>query len=277
MTITRAATTQPSTTEPSTTGYDDLGSSDPTLVLLPGWCGDRDVFDAMAAALAAHHRVLVCDLRGHGGNAHQAGDFDSEQQLDDLVALLDGRGVGCIVPVTLSHAGWFGIGLRRRLGAARVPGIVFVDWMVLGTPPGFTDALAGLQDAQAWQQVRGALFGMWTEGVDSPAVHRYVGRMGSYGFDHWSRAGREIAASFAAHGAPLDALAGLDAPSRALHLYAQPQDDGYLEAQQAAAARLGWFEVVRLDAHSHFPMLEDPEAVASHVTRFVTGLQGAVE
>jgi hypothetical protein len=258
-------------------GYDALGSGKPTLMLLPGWCGDRDVFDAMATALAEHHHVLVCDLRGQGGNAGQTGDFDSEQQLDDLVALLDQVGVEQVVPVTLSHAGWFGVGLRRRLGAARVPGLVFVDWMVLGTPPGFTDALAGLQDPHSWHEVRGALFGLWTEGVESPAVHRYVGRMGGYGFDHWSRAGREIAASFAAHGTPLDALARLDSPTPALHLYAQPQDDAHLAAQQDAAARLGWFDVMRLDAHSHFPMLEDPTMVASHVTRFVAGLPGADE
>jgi pimeloyl-ACP methyl ester carboxylesterase len=255
-----------------TTGYDDLGNGDPTLVLIPGWCGDRDVFDAMAASLAEHHRVLVCDLRGHGGNAHQTGDFDSEQQLDDLVALIDECGADQVVPVTLSHAGWFGIGLRRRLGSERVAGLVLVDWMVLGTPPGFTDALGGLQDPQAWQDVRGALFGMWTDGVDSPAVHRYVGCMGGYGYDHWRRAGREIAASFAVHGTPLHALAGLDAPPPTLHLYAQPRDDGYLAAQQEAASRLEWFHVVRLEAQSHFPMLEDPATVTSHVARFASGL-----
>lgn len=256
-------------------GYDDLGSSEPALVLLPGWCGDRDVFDAMARDLAGQRRVVVCDLRGHGGNAGQTDDFDSEQQLDDLVALLDALGIDRVVPVTLSHAGWFGIGLRRRLGAARVPGIVFVDWMVLGTPPGFTDALAGLQDPHAWGQVRDALFGMWTDGVESPAVHRYVGCMGGYGFEHWSRAGREIASSFATHGTPLDALARLDPPPATLHVYAQPRDGGYLAAQQEAASRLGWFDVVRLDAHSHFPMLEVPGTVAGRVHEFVESLDPA--
>ena len=265
-------TTQTTARATAPTGYDDLGAGDPTLVLLPGWCGDRDVFDAMAASLAEHHRVLVCDLRGQGGNAHQTGDFDSERQLDDLVAVLEDCRAERIVPVTLSHAGWFGIGLRRRLGPERVPGLVFLDWMVLGTPPGFTDALGGLQDAEAWQQVRGALFDMWTDGVESPAVHRYVGCMAGYGFEHWSRAGREIASSFATEGAPLDALARLDVPTPTLHLYAQPHDDGHLTAQQEAAARLGWFDVVRLDAQSHFPMLEVPQAAAARVHEFVGSL-----
>jgi pimeloyl-ACP methyl ester carboxylesterase len=251
--------------------YDDLGHGDPALLLLPGWCGDRSVFGPMAELLAGGHRTLVADLRGQGGLADRAGDFDSAEQVDDLVALVEELGLEQVVPVALSHAGWFAVELRRRLGA-RVPGIVLLDWMVLGTPPGFTDALAGLQAPPAWQDVRAALFAMWTDGVGARAVHDYVASMGEYGFDHWSRAGREIAAGFAHHGTPLDALAALEEPCPTLHLYAQPTDDGYLVAQQDAAARLGWFDVARLDACSHFPMLEVPGAVAGHVTQFVTRL-----
>jgi pimeloyl-ACP methyl ester carboxylesterase len=254
------------------TGYDDLGTGEPALLLVPGWCGDRDVFDPMDVALATQRRVLVADLRGHGGNAHQLGDFDTAQQVGDLVRLVDDLGVGRVVPVALSHAGWMAIELRRRLGPDRVPGLVLLDWMVLGPPPGFTDALAGLQDARAWQDVRGALFGMWTEGVDAPAVHRYVGCMAGYGFEHWSRAGREIATSFASSGSPLEALARLAEPCPTLHLYAQPADDGYLAAQQGAAAEHPWFSVERLDAHSHFPMLEVPDLAAERVERFVASL-----
>ena len=61
------------------------------------------------------------------------------------------------MPVALSHAGWVAVELRRRLGARRVPGIVLLDWMVLGTPSGFDGALAGLQDDTAWADVRAAL------------------------------------------------------------------------------------------------------------------------
>jgi hypothetical protein len=41
--------------------------------------------------------------------------------------------------------------------------------MVLGTPPGFADALAGLQ-SPAWAEVRAVLVGMWTDGVDVPEL-----------------------------------------------------------------------------------------------------------
>lgn len=262
-------TTTPTAVHP---GYDDLGAGTPTVLLLPGWCGDRTVFGPMAETLAAHRRVLVDDLRGHGANAHQTGDFDSATQVDDVIALLDATGVDRVVPVTLSHAGWHGIGLRRRLGAERVPGLVLLDWMVLGPPPGFTDALTGLQDPAAWHDVRAALFGMWTDGVATPAVHDYVGTMAEYGFEHWSRAGREISTSFTGEGTPLDALGRLETPCPTLHLYAQPADDGYLAAQQDAAAELPWFAVERLDARSHFPMLEVPDVVAGRIDAFVSGL-----
>ena len=253
---------------------DDLGVGDPTLLMLPGWCGDRSVFEPLAAGLATGQRVVVADLRGQGGLAHQTEDFDSARQVDDFVALVDEVGCEAVVPVALSHAGWMAIELRRRLGADRVPGIVLLDWMVLGTPPGFTEALAGLQDPEAWQGVRGALFTMWTAGVADRSVHDYVASMADYDFAHWSRAGREIAAAFAREGSPLEALERLAVPCPTLHLYAQPADDGYLAAQQRAAAQLGWFRVERLAASSHFPMLEVPAAMVAAISEFTAALAG---
>ena len=93
---------------------------------------------------------------------------------------IDRAGLERVVPVALSHAGWAALDLRERLGADRVPGVVLLDWMVLGTPPGFDDALAGLQ-SPAWADVRAGLFEMWTTGVDVPALDAYVASMGGYG------------------------------------------------------------------------------------------------
>lgn len=257
-------------------GFDDHGEGTPALLMLPGWCGDRSVFDGLAAATSAHDRVVVADLRGQGELVRPADDFDSAQQVDDLVALAERLELEQLVPVALSHAGWFAVELRRRLGAERVPGIVLLDWMVLGTPPGFADALAGLQEPAAWHDVRGALFGMWTAGVEAPAVHEYVASMRDYGFEHWSRAGREIASGFARDASPLAALAALPEPCPTLHLYAQPADAGYLAAQEAAAAAYSWFQVARLDACSHFPMLEVPDVIADHLRGFLAALRVGV-
>ena len=254
------------------TAHAEAGAGEPALLLLPGWCGDRTVFDGLLARLGTARRTVATDLREHGESPRTGEDFTFADTVDDAVALVDALGVDRVIPVALSHAGWVAVELRRRLGAERVPGMVLVDWMVLGTPPGFDGALAGLQDDAAWAEVRAALFGMWTQGVDVPAVREYVASMGEYGASYWQRAGREIAACFAANGAPLAALDALPEPCPTLHLYAQPADDAVLAAQQALADTHAWFEVHRLDARSHFPMFEVPDEMARLVEEFACRL-----
>ena len=256
----------------SRTAHDDAGTGEPALLLLPGWCGDRTVFDGLARRLTAGRRTVSTDLREHGESPRTGADFTTDDVVADAVDLVGDLGLDRVVPVALSHAGWVAIELRRRLGAERVPGIVLLDWMPLGTPPGFADALAGLQHEAAWSDVRAALFGMWTDGVDEPAVHQYVASMGEYGAAYWQRAGREISAGFATHGSPLAALEALEVPCPTLHLYAQPAADEVLAAQQAYAATHPWFAVERLDARSHFPMLEVPDEMAALIEEFACRL-----
>ena len=252
--------------------HGEVGTGEPALLFVPGWCGDRTAFDGLLARAAAGRRAIAMDLPEHGESPRTGADFGTADVVAEAVALLDRLGVDRVVPVGLSHAGWAAIELRRRLGAERVPGLVLLDWMVLGPPPGFRDALAALQDEHAWEQIRAGLFAMWTTGVEVPALHDYVRSMGCYGAGYWHRAGREIAASFDAAGTPLAALAGLDRPCPTLHLYAQPADDAVLAAQRAYAAEHAWFRVQRLDARSHFPMFEVPGAMMSAIEDFVRGL-----
>ena len=82
-------------------------------------------------------------------------------------------------------------------------------------------------------------------------------------------AAREIAGAFERSGSPLEAVAALDPPPATLHLYAQPADPGFLDAQRGDADAHPWFEVEHLAAGSHFPELEVPEVVAGHLERFV--------
>lgn len=257
-----------STTNARTLARDDLGVGEPALLMVPGWCGDRTVFDRLAAGTSAHRRTISVDLPMHGESTDFTwDDVDSDGVLEALVAAVEAAGVERVVPVTLSHAGWFGIALRRRLGADRVPGLVLLDWMVLGTPPPFAGALAGLQ-SPAWEQVRAGLTDMWLADLDIPELTRYVESMRGYGQDHWQRAGREIAASFAACPVPLQAIAELQ-PCPTLHLYAQPTDPEVLAAQEAYSRSHPWFSVERLDARSHFPMLEAAPAMVSSIEAFV--------
>ncbi len=246
----------------------DLGAGGPALLLVPGWCGDRSVFDPLTDLAAVHRRVITVDLPDHGDSPDRD-DFSTKDVVDAVTETVAALGVETIVPVALSHSGWVAVELRRRLGPSVIPAVVLLDWMVLGVPDGFADALAGLQ-SPAWTDVRAGLVGMWTDGVEVPELRDYVRSMCTYGARHWQRAGREIEAGFAAEPVPLDALAALQ-PCPTLHLYAQPSDDTLLDAQQKYAATHPWFHVERLDARSHFPMFEVPAAVVERIETFLSG------
>lgn len=248
--------------------YDDHGRGEPALLFMPGWCGSRRVFDELARRCATRRRTLVLDWRGHGESARPANDFGAGDLATDALAVVEASQADLVVPVALSHAGWIAIDLRRRLGP-RIPKVVLLDWIVLEAPPPFLGALQSLQDPAQWQQTREQLFSMWLQGLDIPALTHYVREdMGSYPFEMWARAGREISGAYAKARSPLQALAGLEPPVPVLHLYAQPEDPGYLAAQRSFSAAHPWFQVSRPGAHSHFPMYEVPDEMAVTIERF---------
>lgn len=249
--------------------FDDRGQGEPALLFLPGWCGPRTVFGPLADRLEGSFRTLAVDWRGHGESKAAEGDFGSDDLVEDAIAVIDQSGAGSVVPVALAHAGWVAIELRRRLGPERVPRLVLVDWMVLGAPPPFLAALAAMANPQTTRAVVDQLTAMWVADLDLPALNHYVASMAAFPDEMWARAARAITASFEQFGAPLETIAALDPPPPTLHLYAQPSDPTYLDAQRALAADHPWFEVERLDAASHFPTVEVPDTIAGHLETFV--------
>jgi pimeloyl-ACP methyl ester carboxylesterase len=248
--------------------YDDRGQGEPVLLFMPGWCGSRKVFDELAPRCAVRRRTLTLDWRGHGQSERPADDFGASDLANDALAVIQASRAQQVVPVALSHAGWVAIELRRRLGH-RIRKLVLLDWIVLDAPPPFLAALRSLQDPAQWQQTREQLFSMWLHGLALPKLAHYVREdMGSYPFEMWARAGREIGEAYAKAGSPLQALATLDAAVPVLHLYAQPDDPGYLAAQQSFAAAHRWFQVSKLEARSHFPMYEVPDEMAKAIETF---------
>lgn len=238
---------------------------------MPGWCADRTAFTALVDRLSARHRVLALDWRGHGESQKASGDFGFHELVADARAVIDAAGLTRFVPVATAHAGFVAIELRRALGAKIVPGVVMLDWMVLGAPPPFLDALRTMHTEHAWQAVREGLFERWTTGVDNQDVLAFVKRMGEYDFAMWSRAAREITAGFQRHPNPLAALELLGC--KALHAYAQPDEPAFHKAQQDYATAQPWFSVARITAKSHFPTIEAPDQVAGAIERFVLSLQ----
>lgn len=247
--------------------YNDLSRGSPAFLCLPGWCENKTTFARVTHALGRAHRVIALDWRGHGKSASSGSEFGLEELVEDALAVVRASSVGPFVPVAVSHAGWVALELRRRLGE-RVPKIVLLDWMVGTPPPEFRTVLAALQDRERWLEMRGEMFRFWVGSGESPVVTRHVREeMGSYGFEMWARAAREIGRAYLGP-TPLEALARLEPPPPTLHL-ATPRDPGDLAAQQDFARAHKWFLVERLATTSHFPALEAPEAVAAAILAFV--------
>lgn len=251
--------------------YEDRGQGEPALLFLPGWCSSHSAWNSLPAKSAAQRRILSLDWPGHGQSELPSTDFGEEDLVEEALAVIKSSGVRRVVPVALSHAGWVAIELRRRLGE-QISKVVLIDWIVFEAPVPFLGALQALQDPTQWQQARDQLFSMWLEGIDNAALINFVQQdMGSHGAQMWGRAGREIAAAYMRAGSPLKALSALNPPVPVLHLYAQPADPAFLQAQQSFAAAHPWFHVQQLQARSHFPMFEIPDEMMTVIEAFVTG------
>jgi Alpha/beta hydrolase family len=88
--------------------YDDEGPrADDAVVFLGGWCnGGRSFFAPLAERLAARHRVIRLDWRGHGDSGRPAADFGHDELADDAMAVIQATGVRRVVPVSQAHGGW---------------------------------------------------------------------------------------------------------------------------------------------------------------------------
>jgi pimeloyl-ACP methyl ester carboxylesterase len=245
--------------------YDDVGGS--ALLMLPGWGVNRGFFDPLAERLRKKSRVLTLDWRGHGASAAAHG-YGHAELAQDAMAVIEAAGVQSVIPVGQAHGAWVALELRRRLGE-RVRGIVALSWLVLEPPPPFLGVLEALQNPKRWEAARDQLLAMWTTGAPAEVATRVRTEMGAYGEETWAAAGKSISAEYARWGFPLHAAEVLGPPPRFLHLYSQPKAPEFLAAQQAYAQKHPWFEVRRLEAVSHFPSLEVPEATAAEIEAFV--------
>jgi hypothetical protein len=113
------------------------------------------------------------------------------------------------------------------------------------------------------------LLTMWLSGAPASVETQIRNQMFSYGFEMWSRGGREISAMFVQEGDPLRALSKLSPPVDVLHVYAQPPAPEYLSAQESFAREHPWFHVRRLEAASQFPALEIPDETAAVIREFI--------
>ncbi|OIJ67287.1 alpha/beta fold hydrolase [Streptomyces mangrovisoli] len=134
--------------------YRDTGSGDLVVLLHSGFV-DHRLFDAQTTALAARHRVVAPDTRGHGFSANASGPF---RWADDLAGLLRALDAGPAVLVGLSMGGGIAVDtvlehpdLVRGLvvASAATSEFTYTDPWVRGIRQAQDRALAG-GDVEGW-------------------------------------------------------------------------------------------------------------------------------
>lgn len=104
----------------------------PVVLLVHGFPLDHSMWREQVADLAADHRVIVPDLRGHGASDVTAGTVTMARFADDLAALLDELGVTePIVYGGLSMGGYVGWEFVRR-HRDRLRGLIVCDSRAAG-------------------------------------------------------------------------------------------------------------------------------------------------
>lgn len=115
--------------------WEEHGPPDgPPVVLSPGLGGSADYWAPNLAALAEHYRVILYDHRGTGRSDRALQpELDVDDMADDLIALLDGLGLGRVSLV--GHAAGGAIGLAIALNRPeRLTSLVVVNGFAAPDP-----------------------------------------------------------------------------------------------------------------------------------------------
>jgi pimeloyl-ACP methyl ester carboxylesterase len=84
------------------------------LVMLHGWPQHWYLWRGVIPLLAPHRRVICPDLRGFGWTDVPSSGYDRETMARDVLALLDGLGIGRVDLVGHDWGGWIGFLLALR-------------------------------------------------------------------------------------------------------------------------------------------------------------------
>jgi non-heme chloroperoxidase len=114
-------------------------ASQPTIVLVPGWCMPASIWQSQLESLGAQFRTLALDPRGQGDSEVPAGGYDADRRALDLQELLAAQAAASAASPGAVLVGWSlgvleALQLVYRFGSEHVAGLVLVDNSV-GEPP----------------------------------------------------------------------------------------------------------------------------------------------
>ncbi|GIW42175.1 MAG: 3-oxoadipate enol-lactonase [Candidatus Binatia bacterium] len=248
--------------------YEDVGSGEPTLLFLHGWCCDHTTFAPQLEHFRERHRVVAPDLRGHGRSEKPEGPYTMETLADDVAQLA--RALGLRQAVVLGHSmgGLVALSLAAR-EPELVAAVVTLDSPILPPP----EVRATLEELA--RRFRGADFPDAQRSLvsdrlflptDEPEIRERVSRIMLSAPQHVAAAAFEGIAAFDHE----SAVQALRVPWLALFASEPPTDIASLRL------RVPHVMVGRTVGAGHFHQLVVPDQVHAMVERFlrVSGLLG---
>ena len=248
--------------------YTESGQGHPhALVLLSGWAQDDRLFKTLEPLLAKDFHVLCPNYRGHDAEQTLHGDFTEADLVDDVAKFIAAKKLDTFNLVSTSHGCWVNIDLCDKLKLGRT---VVIDWLM--TPhEGFWQQLKEGQDPERYAIGRQSFFDEWVASTDNADVINHIRtEMPWFKGEMWIRACREIEKAYRQWGSPLDRMQALQPKPEVAHIYSQPLSADYRDFQNAYAKDHPWFHPIHIPGQTHFPTLENPQAVSEAIRAFVT-------
>ncbi len=252
----------------STLHVERIGNG-PDLVLLHGWGLHGGIFRSVVPQLAAHHRVHLVDLPGHGRSAPLSGAYT----LDNVA-----HAVAAAVPARAAWLGW-SLGGRVALAAA-ARGTAIAKLLLVGTNPCFTrrdDWPHGMPEAE-FEQFAVSVRDNWEQ-----TLQRFLA-IQARGSERAREELRALRQDLFAHGQPqptalagaLEILRAVDL-RRALPAISQPalvlhgaRDTlAPLAAAEYTAAQLPHGKLHVIDSAGHAPFLSHPDEFLAALEAFL--------
>lgn len=247
------------------------GDAKHTLVFSHALGCDASMWDAVANGLAAGHRVVCYDHRGHGDSDAPPGPYAMTELADDAARLLDELGGGPVVWIGLSLGGMVGQELALR-APSRLKALVIANSSALFDAPG----------RAAWQQRIDAIEAGGVDAVADGAMARWFSEPFRTAqpatVARWRRrvASTPRAGYLGAAAAVRDhdALARLPALALPTLVIAGALDAGTPVAMsQAIAAAVPGARLAVLPEVAHLSVLEQPEAFGALLRDFIDALR----
>lgn len=248
--------------------FKEKGSGYPVL-LIHGFPLDHTIYLETADRLCDHARVVLADLRGFGQSIPTGQAISLRQMADDLIELMDDLEIEKAILGGHSMGGYIGLDFCRRY-PQRAAGLALIaSHSGADTDEQRQGRLANIERIRGGQardylletmlpklsqsvDVRKRLTGLMTSTADDTLIGALRSMADRHDHTHWLKES----------GIPAAVICG--------------EDDMILPVEKAVqmAALIGADPVAAIPAAGHMPMMENPDATADALKRFVGRVAG---